>query len=406
MTAHARTFRFSVLLIAALLTGSLALQAQVDVVKRLGEANPTLVLTSFEGSDAVRKKLVDALNRCDWFTVQSSGRDPDFTVAARHVAGAPESLELQVVTRQRATFGLRAAAGTGGTDEMVFRAVDELLRKAFGVPGLCNSRLAFAVAGSGNLKEVYTCRFDGSDSRRLTHNGSISTEPSWGPGNRQLVYTLYQNNATSVVLVDVASSRQKRLCRFPGLNAGADFSPDGQWAAMTLSKDRRVDLFVVSAQTGQVARQLTSDLSAESSPCWSPRGDQLCFVSDRGGRPQLHLISAQGGSATRLLRESEEAVSPDWSPVSNSICFSTRLGGQYAIAVVDMKDGSRARKVVTNAAGNWESPAWAPDGRHVVCARRLQKGRELYMVDTWHGRLIPITRGGDHSLPSWSEVYP
>ena len=63
-------------------------------------------------------------------------------------------------------------------------------------------------------------------------------------------------------------------------------------------------------------------------------------------------------------------------------------------------------KVVTNAAGNWESPAWAPDGRHVVCARRLQKGRELYMVDTWHGRLIPITRGGDHSLPSWSEAYP
>jgi TolB protein len=396
-------------LLAALLipffVATLRAEEKIEIIKTAGEANPSLVLTRFEGSEAVRKRLVDTLTRCDWFAVQASAKDPDYSLAARHTPGGQETIDMQVVSKRGGTFSLRGTAAAGRTDEAIYRAVDELLRKAFSVPGLCSSRLAFAMAGSGNLKEIYTCRFDGSDVRRLTHNGSISTEPAWG-GGQLLVYTLYQSNATSVVLVDVANDRQKRLSRFPGLNAGADLSPDNQWAAITLSKDRRVDLFILSAQTGQVARQLTSDLSAESSPCWSPRGDQICYVSDRAGRPQLFIIPAGGGSPSRLLRESEETVSPDWSPVSNQICFAARQGNQYAIGVVDMSDSSRQRRIVTNAAGSWESPSWAPDGRHVVCSRRNGSRSELYMVDTWHGRLIPITQGGSHSLPSWSEILP
>jgi TolB protein len=220
------------------------------------------------------------------------------------------------------------------------------------------------------------------------------------------VYTLYQSNATSVVLADMASNRQKRLSRFPGLNSGAALSPDGKWAAVTLSKDRRVDLFTISSETGQAARQVTNDLAAESSPCWSPGGNQICYVSDRGGKPQLYLVSAGGGSSSRLLRESEETVSPDWSPVSNKVCFAVRQGGEYAVGVVGMAGGSRERKVVTNAAGSWESPSWAPDGRHVVCSRRNGSRRELCMVDTWHGTFRAITQGANHSLPSWSALYP
>jgi TolB protein len=390
------------------LWGAATVRGQVDVTKAAGEANPSLVLTQFEGSEVVKKKLLNTLTRCDWFAVQPSAQTADFTVAARYAAGGQENLELRVVARKLGTFSLRAAAPAGHTDEVVYRAVDALLNKAFNIPGLCNTRIAFAVAGAGNLKEVYSCRFDGTDSRRVTHNGSISTEPTWGGNGQLLVYTLYQNNATSVVLVDMARNQQKRLSRFPGLNAGADLSPDCKWAAITLSKDRRVDLFILSAQTGGIARQITSDLAAESSPCWSPRGDQLCYVSDRAGRPQLFIVSASGGAPSRLLRETEETVSPDWSAVSNKICFAVRQGGQYAVGVVDMADSSRERKIITNAAGSWESPSWAPDGRHVVCSRRTQSRRELYMVDTLHDdhRMVLIAQGGDFSLPSWSSVLP
>ena len=379
------------------------LHAQIDIVKAAREANPTLVLRQVQGSATQKKLLLDTLRRCDWFAVSEGAKDPDFIVTARYDSVASGMVSLQVSSSKRGTMSLQARGPSGDSKLSTYRVVDQLLHNLFHVPGICQSRIAFAVGGRGNLKEIYTCRFDGSEARRLTHNGSISTEPSWGSKGRYLVYTLYQHNTTSIVLMDMLRNRQRRLSHFRGLNAGADLSPDGQWIALSLSKDRRVDLYLLPLQ-GSAPRQLTRNYAVESSPTWSPRGARLCFVSDQAGKPQLFLMSARGGTPTRLLRERDEAVSPDWSPVSNHICFSTRVGGHYAVAVVDMNNSTRQRKIVTTAAGDWESPSWAPDGRHIVCSRGLRGRRELYQVDTWHGRMIPITRNGDHSLPSWSPL--
>ncbi len=391
------------LLVCIVLVSPALLSAQVVVRKAATEANPSIRVVSFEGSPAVGKRLRDTLARCDWFTVVGARDEADYLVRGRHTRSGAESLVLEVSTSSGNSFRVSHTAITGRADEVVFGAVDGILRKIFGIPGLCSSRIAFVVGGKNNLKEIYTCRFDGTDMKRLTHNGSISTEPSWGSDGGTLVYTVYENNATSVVLVDTVRNRQRRLSRFPGLNSGADLSPDGRWAALSLSRDNRIELYLLSIASGRLHR-LTQDLAVESSPCWSPDGTRLCYVSDRAGKPRLYLMPARGGKSVPLLSEWTETVSPDWSPVSNRICYATRVGRQYAIAYVDMKDPRRRPTIVTKAAGDWEAPAWAPDGRHIVCSRRVGGKRSLYMIDTWHGKLVQVTRGGDHSLPSWSPI--
>jgi TolB protein len=311
-------------------------------------------------------------------------------------------MDMSLQPREGSSVPLRRVAESGRTHALIYASVDALIERVFGVPGPCSGQIAFAVTGKGGQKEIYVCNFDGTGSRRLTHNSTISTEPSWGRGGSLMVYTLYQNNATSVILMDMQRDRQRLLSRHRGLNSGADLSPDGNWAALCLSRDQRIELYLLSVASGQL-RRLTNDLAVESSPCWSPKGSQLCYVSDRAGNPQLYVMSASGGRSVRLLSERDEAVSPDWSPVSNRICFSTRLGGHYVIAYVDMSDASRKREIVTLAAGDWEAPSWSPDGRNLVCSRKLNGRRELYLVDTWQRRLLPVTQGGDHSLPSWSD---
>ena len=145
-------------------------------------------------------------------------------------------------------------------------------------------------------------------------------------------------------------------------------------------------------------QRLTQDSSVESSPCWSPDGREICYVSDARGKPQLFRIPASGGSPTPIMRSREETVSPDWSPVSNRVCFSRRMGGQYAIGVVDMATGKT--EILTRAAGDWESPSWAPDGRQIICSRRLGAVRSLYVIDSLLKTVRPVTQGGDHSLPN------
>jgi len=379
------------------------LNAQVRIIKQATDANPRVAIVSFDGGDDVAKRLRDALQRCNWFEVVSEQGKAEYLLRGRHVRGTVESLSVQVSTAAGKLFTVTKTGNSGDTDALVFLAIDDILQKIFKIPGICSSRIAYAVGGKGGKKEIYTCRFDGTGAKRLTHNGNISTEPSWGNDAHILLYTAYGNNATSVVMVDILGKKQRRLSRYPGLNSGADLSPDGRWAALSLSRDDRLELYLLSVSTGRLHR-LTQDLAVESSPCWSPDGTRLCYVSDKTGKPRLYIMSARGGKSEPLLSEWIETVSPDWSCVSDRICFATRMGKQYAIAFVDMRDRARQLTVVTKAAGDWEAPSWAPDGRHIVCSRDLNGTRSLYMVDTWHGRFFPLTRGGDHSLPSWSSL--
>jgi len=373
----------------------------ITITKGARSQDPTLYIASVSAPVDLEKLIRNTIRRCGWFDVVSDRSKADYVVECQYTAGPPTALQVRADARSGTGAHFRQASGSQDTSRLVYLAVDRLIYSIAGNKGICASKIAFAV-GTRGAKEIFTCNFDGTGAKRITHNQTISTEPSWGPRAATMVYTLYDNTTTSVALVDMVHERQRRLSKFPGLNAGGDLSPDGRFAALSLSRDRRVELYILELGTGRL-RRLTNDEAVESSPCWSPNGREICYVSDRLGKPQLYIISVAGGRARRVLSEPVEAVSPDWSSVSNKICFSLRMGRAYGLAVVDAKGEGRVD--LTNAAGDWESPSWAPDGRHIICSRRLQGKRGLYMVDSWHKRLQPVTTAGDHSLPSWSDLF-
>lgn len=398
--------RHAIAALSVLVSVALPAHAQVRVTKTAKEAtaNPPLFVRNVQAPAGVRDALVRTLQRCDWFRVVKQPTAGAYILDATAVSTSPPKLQIRVSSASGTTVA-NFEQGTASSEPnwVVYKSVDALIRRLFRNPGLCASKIAF-VSGRGRHKEVLTCNFDGTGSEQVTHNGSISTEPSWGPGAATLVYTLYGTSYTDVILTDLVRKRQKRLSQFPGLNAGADLSHDGRWAALCLSRDGRVELYLMRTADGGL-RRLTNDVAVESSPCWSPDARTLCYVSDKARKPQLYLASVAGGSPVPLLAERVEAVSPDWSPVSNLICFSVRQGRQYAVAVVDAKDPARRKTVLTAAEGDWESPSWAPDGRHIVCTRSSGGRRELYMVDSRHRKMIRITKPGHFTLPNWSDLF-
>ncbi len=403
MTIKPITYLFLVLFLCS---GSiLSAQPLQAVVRKPGvEEDPTLVIQSFNGPEEVEELLRRTLIRCGWFRVQDSGA-ADYQLQAAW--GGDDS-------RGR----LRLALGSGGetvfefvTPEShpprrsVFQAVDMLLNRLFDVPGIASGRLAFVLTDN-EQKEIYTMNFDGTEVRRITRNRSISTEPSWGGrGIERLFYTYYEPTQMSIMQAEPNLGRQRRIARFRGLNAGARVSPDGNQLAMSLSRGGAVNLYLMDLNTNQTT-QVTRDSDVNTSPTWSPGGDYLCYVSDRGGRPHLYLLNRADGRSSRLLRDFEEAVEPDWCPVSNQIAFSTRIGGRYVVAVVDMNEsaGSPERRIVTEGAGDWESPTWAPDGRHLAVTRKRGGESQLVMVDSWLGGTTPISRPGQMELPDWSDL--
>lgn len=387
----------TILCLASLATG-LCAQTTGSVTKTV-QGNPTLGITSFSGDASARGILETMLVRCDWFQVVKDS-SADRAQARLDVTASANAYLVQARISGAQERIVRVNASGSDWHDAAAKAVDSLLAELFGVPALCTRPIAYVKTDAGGKKEVFTIRVDGSGQKRLTHNNALSTEPAWGHSGA-LVYTLNQNNALKIVLVDLKNNRQRTISSSRGLNASAALSRDGRYVALPLSLGKQVDLYLLDLKEGRRTR-LTQDRDVESSPAFSPDGAQICFVSDRTGRPQLYLISTSGGDARRLTKGASECVSPDWSPKSNKLCYSTRVNGQYVVAVMDPSNPQGGHEIVTDAAGNWEAPSWAPDGRHIVCTRSTGGKQDLYMVDTLFHTFQPLTRGARLSLPAWA----
>ena len=387
----------TILCLASLATG-LRAQTTGSVTKTV-QGNPTMGITSFSGDASARGILETMLVRCDWFQVVKDS-SADRAQARLDVTASGNAYLVQARISGAQERIVRVNASGSDWHDAAAKAVDSLLAELFGVPALCTRPIAYVMTDAGGKKEVFTIRIDGSGQKRLTHNNALSTEPAWGHSGA-LVYTLNQNNALKIVLVDLKNNRQRTISSSRGLNASAALSRDGRYVALPLSLGKQVDLYLLDLKEGRRTR-LTQDRDVESSPAFSPDGAQICFVSDRTGRPQLYLISTSGGDARRLTKGASECVSPDWSPKSNKLCYSTRVNGQYVVAVMDPSNPQGGHEIVTDAAGNWEAPSWAPDGRHIVCTRSTGGKQDLYMVDTLFHTFQPLTKGARLSLPAWA----
>lgn len=369
---------------------------KIRVQKEALRKNPSILLKGIGGSPDLARQFNSDLRNCGWFDVQQGGKT-DYIVNGS-LSGSTLSISLfQGDGSSVMNFGVRV--NPADLKSASRHAVDYLLKKLFEVDRLCTSKIVFCAEISKGIKEIYVSDYDGSNVKKITDNRTLSVEPDWGPGQTRIVYTLYSKMFTDIVEYDMNSKCSRRLIQFPGLNAGASVSPDGRYFAVILSKDGKVDLYIKSISTKWIKR-LTANPAAESSPCWSPSGGQICFVSDVSGPPQLYIIKANGGTPVKLQTLGTEAVSPDWSS-DNKIVYSAKMGQNYAIALLDLNGKEPARTLIS-AGGDWECPSWAPDNRHVVASRTLGGKSDIYVIDSWTGQARCILSGKvSFSLPRW-----
>lgn len=364
-----------------------------------GEAtSATVRISGITGNQELANSVAAFVKASGWFKLQNS------TGADYQLRGAANNTTCEYVLSMGGAEVTRGRVSFNDPRKGAQKIVDAMLQKVFkdqNFKELCQSRIAFCADLTPETREIFICDIAGGSVQQITNFKSFCVEPCWAPDGKSIGYTRYGTGSTAILQTRLNPLGTKQLTNLKGMNMGVAFSPAFNRIAFVGSFENKVELYVQEIG-GKSQLRLTDGPGVEASPCWNPAGDTICYVSNEGGRtPRLFTINLAAKSRKRLATLGSEAATPDWSK-TNKIVYSAKIDGSYKLAVLDAS-GDEPPRQVNSEAGEWESPSWAPDGRHVVCARTLGGKTSLYVVDTFDGsaRLLLQTKN-KLTMPSWS----
>ena len=324
-----------------------------------------------------------------------------------YVTGDQLVLELRLfdIFSRKMIIGKRYRGSLQDQRLMAHKFDNEVVKAITGLPGEFSSKIAFVGKKHdrhGPSQEIYIMDYDGARLKQVTHNRAINLSPSWNPQVTKLAFTSYKRGNPDLYVIDFNRGKERLVSRKKGINAAAEWSGDASRIVLMQRFEDNSEISIISANTGRLLKRLTKNWANEASPCWSPSGKEIAFVSDRAGNPQIYTMNLNGKDLRRVTRSGKYNVHPNWSEFNNKIVFASIIDGSFQICTIN-PDGSGLQQL-TYLAGNNEDPSWSPNGQHIVFTSSATKIRQL-MVMNLHGRDIkPLTKGTlDEKSPTWSE---
>lgn len=156
--------------------------------------------------------------------------------------------------------------------------------------------------------------------------------------------------------------------------------------------------------------QITSNIGEDYSSVVSNGGKNLAFVSDRNGNSDIWILPLKSSvrkAPFSLTRHSADDSSPAWSPTGDQIVFvsmrNDSKGDIYIAVLSNEQEESKQFKRLTESDSFDNSPVWSPDGKYIAYASRRagEKNDNIWWVDLETGKKTQLTTTGG-STPAFS----
>jgi len=211
----------------------------------------------------------------------------------------------------------------------------------------------------------------------------MGAEVTWSPDSKQIAFI----SATPGPETADATGDPMVITRYM-------YKPDAGEGMTRFNDNRRLHIFIVDVGSKAV-RQVTSGDTYEHSIDWSPRGDEIAFVSDRSPETDqffnydLFALKVSDGSIRRITATENAEYDPKWSPDGKMIAYRATKRGltdrettmeDTHVWVVNA-DGSGRREFATidNRQG---VPVWSGNGRSIYFTVQERGSVHLYCQPT------------------------
>jgi len=358
-------------------------------------------------------RSVDAVPFDRWRELDADG------VVVGTVRKIPSGVRVEVrvfsVRTRQSAFAMAYEGAATSNRLYAHRASDDIHRQQRGLQGVAQTKLTFNSDRSGDrvggpvpnrvAREILFCDYDGENVKTVTANRQLNIASVWSPDARSLAYTSWRGNDAGQIFVSHVYDGVplQRLTDGKSQNMLPAWSPDGTQIAFTSWRDGNGAEIYVMNRDGSNVRRLTNNIYDDTTPTWSPNGARIAFTSGRTGTAQIWEMD-KDGLGQRLLTNEVAADRPTWSLAPfNEIAFAAQTSpGRYDIKSLDMT--TSAVRQLTSGEGNNESPAFAPNGRHIAFTSTRAGSEQIFTMSRDGKDVRQITRTGNNRMANWSQA--
>ena len=193
----------------------------------------------------------------------------------------------------------------------------------------------------------------------------INSAGDWSPSGDKFAFVVYAEGNNEIAILDTKSTNVERRIKLPGIGAvtSVSWSPDGKTLALSGQAGGISDLYVLDLSAGTI-KQLTNDRFADIQPTWSPDGRTIAFATDRGAQTDFNTLKfsplqlatydmATGRISVFSPFARGKHINPQFSPNGENIFFVSDQDGFPDIYRLNIASGQvfRVTKVSTGVSG-------------------------------------------------------
>jgi eukaryotic-like serine/threonine-protein kinase len=208
-----------------------------------------------------------------------------------------------------------------------------------------------------------------------------------GSQNGTLVYQKSFDSISSQLVWYDRTGRQLRTVGPPARYANPRLSPNGQSVAVDIDDPQsfNTDIWIIGSNPSAPFR-FTFDPGQDEAPLWSSDGKTILWLSDRGGKNNLHIKAADESgsdkSITALLPSqlSFASAPSDWSPDRRFVLYTDMHEGTVLhLWVLPMTGPSASHRLLDGNAADLEGQ-FSPDGRWIAYCSNPSGQWEIYVT--------------------------